>query len=558
MAGEAGSSSSQRMFHRATRKVCFRHRRMRDEWTRATRSGGSTINGYSAATMSQIVVAGASQLAADVGGVIADQGGNAVDAAIGANLTAMITEPGVCAIGGGGFVTVWPAQSDPVTFDGYMEMPGRGLEPDQFGRGSFEVTMEYGGGITTGIGHGSVATPGALAAFSLASERFGALPWREILGPVIDVVRRGFPMSQASRFYLQYSAEKIFGWEPESRAALFPDGILLEEGDLVFIPDLADSLQIIADTGVEAFYRGDLARMISEDVVEHGGILTRADMSAYRAIERPSLRTELDDWEIATNPAPAIGGASLAAMLFLLERSGFPDWGIEGMHHVVRTQQAVLGFRREYLDTADDRIPEIKRLLELSHTGDWRRLLTSPSTVHASAVDDGGNGCSVTMSAGYGSGVMPPGTGIWLNNSLGEIELNRRGFHSLEPGARLVSNMAPTVGRRADGSVLSIGSPGADRITTAILSTLLNLIHLGMDLDDAVQHPRLHVEYPDDGPRVAYEPGLGVESLGLVSREFESTDMFFGGVGAAIYQPMKGLAASADHRRTGGVAFGGG
>ena len=101
--------------------------------------------------MSEIVVAGASQLAADVGGVIADQGGNAVDAAIGANLTAMITEPGVCAIGGGGFVTVWPAQSDPVTFDGYMEMPGRGLEPDQFGRGSFEVTMEYGGGVTSGM-----------------------------------------------------------------------------------------------------------------------------------------------------------------------------------------------------------------------------------------------------------------------------------------------------------------------------------------------------------------------------------------------------------------------
>ena len=122
----------------------------------------------------------------------------------------------------------------------------------------------------------------------------------------------------------------------------------------------------------------------------------------------------------------------------------------------------------------------------------------------------------------------------------------------------MVSNMAPTVGRRADGSVLSIGSPGADRITTAILSTLLNLIHLGMDLEDAVQHPRLHVEYPEDGPRVAYEPGLGVESLGLVSRAFESTDMFFGGVGAAIYQPVKGLAASADHRRTGGVAFGGG
>jgi gamma-glutamyltranspeptidase/glutathione hydrolase len=507
--------------------------------------------------MSRIVVAGASQLAADVGALIADAGGNAVDAAIGANLVAMITEPGVCALGGGGFVTVWPDQADPVTFDGYMEMPGRGLRSDQFGGGAFDVTMEYGGGVTTTVGHGSVATPGALAAFSLASERFGVLPWRDILEPIVEVVRRGFPMSQASRLYLEYSAESVFGWEPESRAALFPDGSLVEEGDLVFIPELADSLRTIADDGVASFYEGDIARLISDDIMGHGGILTRADLSAYRVVERPSLQTELDDWKIATNPGPAIGGASLTAMLFLLEGPGFAGWNTEGMHHLVRSQQAVLGFRREFLDTAEDRSIVIQRLLDLSHTGDWRRLLTSPSTVHASAVDDDGNACSITMSAGYGSGVMPPRTGIWLNNSLGELELNRRGFHTLPPGTRMVSNMAPTVGRRADGAVLSIGSPGADRITTAILSTLLNLIHLGMDLDEAIQHPRLHVEYTDAGGRVAYEPGLDVEQMGLINRSFATTDMFFGGVGAALFEPERGLTAAADHRRTGGVAFGG-
>lgn len=507
--------------------------------------------------MSRIVVAGASQLAADVGARVADAGGNAVDAAIATNLTAMITEPGVCALGGGGYVTVWPQQAEPVTFDGYMEMPGRDLPSDRFGGGAFDVTMQYGGGITTTVGHGSVATPGALAAFSLASDRFGALPWREVLAPIIDVVRSGFPMSQASRLYLTFAGEDVFGWDPESRAALFREGSLLEEGDLVYIPDLVDSLDLVAEQGVDAFYLGDIAKAMSDDIVGHGGLLTRADLAAYRAIERPSLHSELDDWEIATNPAPAIGGASLAAMLFLLEGSGFPGWDIEGMHHLVRTIQAVLGYRQEYLDQAADRGPAIKRLLDLSRTGDWRRLLTSPSTVHSSAVDDSGNACSVTMSAGYGSGVMPPGTGIWLNNSLGELELNRLGFHALTPGQRLISNMAPTVGRRGDGAVLSIGSPGADRITTAILSTLLNLIHLGMDLDSSIQHPRLHVEYTDDGGRVAYEAGLEVERLGLISRRFESTDMYFGGVSAALYEPGGELVAAADHRRTGGVAYGG-
>ncbi len=507
--------------------------------------------------MSRIVVAGASQLAADVGGVIADAGGNAVDAAIAANLTAMITEPGVCALGGGGFITVWPADHAPVTFDGYMEMPGRGLSAEHFGHGAFDVTMDYGGGTTTAVGHGTVATPGALAAFGRASDRFGAVPWKRLLEPIIEVVERGFPLSRASRFYLEYAAESVFGWEPESREALFDGEELLNEGDLVRIPALAASLRTIAEEGVATFYEGDIARLISSDIMSHQGILTRRDLAAYRAIERPSLHSELDDWEIATNPPPAIGGASLAAMLFLLEASGFPGWDLEGMHHLVRTQQAVLGFRRDFIDTATDRPAVLDRLLALSHTGDWRRLLTSPSTVHASAADDAGNACSVTMSAGYGSGVMPPGTGIWMNNSLGELELNRRGFHALLPGERLVSNMAPTVGRRSDGAVLAIGSPGADRITTAILSTLLNLIHLGMPLDDAVQHPRLHVEYTDEGGRIAFEAGLEVEQLNLISRRFETTDMFFGGVGAALYAPGGPLTAAADHRRTGGVAFGG-
>lgn len=507
--------------------------------------------------MSQIVVATASQLAADVGARVADAGGNAVDAGVAANMTAMITEPGVCAIGGGGYVTVWPQGKDPVTFDGYMEMPGRGLRPDQFGGGSFDVTMEYGGGVTTGIGHGSVATPGALAAFSMASKRFGSIPWAELMEPVINVVEEGFPLSQASRFYFQYAAEPVFGWNPSSRQVLFRDGKLLGLDELVVMPELVDTLRSIAEDGVDAFYKGDIARLISDDIIGNGGIVTREDLAAYEAIERPSLRSELDDWEIATNPAPAIGGASLAAMLFLLQGSGFTGWDIEGMHHLVRAQQAVLGFRREYLDTAADRLPAIVRLLELSHTGDWRRLLTSPSTVHASAVDDDGNACAVTTSAGYGSGVMPPGTGVWLNNSLGELELNRLGFHALSPGSRLVSNMAPTVGRRSDGAVLSIGSPGADRITTAILSTLLNLIHLDIPLEEAIQHPRLHVEYTTEGGQIAYEPGLDVEQLGLISRPFETTDMFFGGVGAALFEPGEALKGAADHRRTGGVALGG-
>ena len=142
-----------------------------------------------------------------------------------------------------------------------------------------------------------------------------------------------------------------------------------------------------------------------------------------------------------------------------------------------------------------------------------------------------------------------------MNNTLGEVELNQRGFHALNPGSRIPSNMAPTTGRGPDGSVLSIGSPGADRITTAILQTLTNFVHLGMPLQEAVNHPRLHVEWSRAGEHcVAFEPGMPVDELDRTQRRFEALDMFFGGVSAVRFAPPDCFDMAADIRRTGGTA----
>ncbi len=202
-------------------------------------------------------------------------------------------------------------------------------------------------------------------------------------------------------------------------------------------------------------------------------------------------------------------------------------------------------------------IRDAVRVLELAEGDEWRGQLTSPATVHISAVDDSGLACATTLSAGYGSGVMPPGTGIWLNNSLGEIELNSGGPHTQPPGSRMVSNMAPTVARREDGAVLAIGSPGADRITTALLQTLVNFANLGLSLQEAVDHPRLHLLLAD-APTVAFEPGLPTDNVALETRPFPTQDMFFGGVAAALWEPAEGFHTAADPRRTGGTAVGGG
>ena len=145
-----------------------------------------------------------------------------------------------------------------------------------------------------------------------------------------------------------------------------------------------------------------------------------------------------------------------------------------------------------------------------------------------------------------------------MNNTLGEVELNKRGFHALAPGERVASNMAPTAGRSTSGEVLSIGSPGADRITTAILQTLMNFVHLGMPLQDAVNHPRLHVEWPaPDTPRVAHEAGLPTDELTVADRRFDDVDMFFGGVSAVCSAPPDRFELAADVRRVGGIALAG-
>ncbi|NNF52260.1 MAG: gamma-glutamyltransferase [Gammaproteobacteria bacterium] len=509
--------------------------------------------------MTRVALASSSQISADAGAEIARAGGNAVDAAIAAAMVSAISEPGVCALGAGAYLTIWPVSGDPVTIDANVAVPGIGLEKEQLremqlhsGR---DVFMEYGGGIRTIVGHGSVATPGALAGCDLASKRYGALPWSPLLEPAINWARQGFPLSQASYNYLKYSHELVFGWNQQSYAALHDEnGKVIRPPRLVHVEGLADSLEQIAAQGVSCFYRGDIAKLMVADIEENGGALTIADLAEYEALPRPCLRTRIQQWELATNPAPAIGGATLAAMLALMDADMADDWNAAEVARLAAVQLAVLGFRRDHLTNVDNPGPEIEELLSLAGSG---RLdgMTAPSTVHVSAVDSTGLACAITMSAGYGSGVMPPGTGIWLNNCLGELELNASGLAADPPGRRLPSNMAPCVARSDNGRSLAIGSPGADRITSAILVTLLNFVHHGVSLPAAIEAPRLHVEYGDNGWRVAHEPGLSVEGIALPVRGFDALSMYFGGVGATLLHRDGTLEAAADPRRTGGTVI---
>lgn len=503
--------------------------------------------------MTAAVIASSSQLAADAGAAVAGAGGNAVDAAVAACLVSMTTEPGVCSLGASGFVTLWAPDGDPLTIDGYSEMPGRGLEPERMGQAAWEVELGYGGGMRTIVGPGSVAVPGAIAAMGMACERYGKLPWREVVDPARIIAERGFPMPSNCRFFLEFAAEPIMGWDARSAAALRgPDGELPAAGSIMRIPGLANSLERIGRLGAQEFYTGELGHHLADFVSDAGGMLNRADMAAYEAVERASLIVDLDGWEIATTPPPAIGGAALVAMLMLSRDVGAGGWTGESVARMVEAQRRVIEYRRKVLATSDDVDRDVVRLLESIRDG--KPPGRSAETVHTSAVDSRGMGCSITMSAGYGSGVLPTDTGIWLNNALGEVELTTGGLLLETPGKRLSSNMAPTVARRADGTVLAVGSPGADRITSAILQTLINYMHFGMSLKEAVGHPRAHVEMTAEGCRVAHEPGLPMEACTLPQRPFDHLSMFFGGVAAAKWAPDSGFNIAGDPRRQGGTA----
>jgi gamma-glutamyltranspeptidase/glutathione hydrolase len=506
----------------------------------------------------QVAVATTSELAARAAVRLAAEGGNAVDAALSAVIVSMVCEPGIVAPGAAGFVTVAPADGGPaVTIDGNVEMPGRGLPPERFGRGVLEVESGYGGGLTIVVGHGSVATPGAFAAYDEAHRRYGRAPWREVLAPAYEAARDGFPLGMSPAYYFTFVRDSVFGWHPDSRAALHhPDGRPLLEGDTVHVPHLADSLRLIAEEGAATLYTGALAEAISADMEAHEGLLTAADLAAYEPVVRPALTLRAGDWDLATNPPPAIGGTTLAAMLALMKDRPAGPWTPDDVSHLIAVQDAVLAHRLEHLDVTDDRIAAAERLLALVADGDLRALRTSPSTVNVSVVDSDGNACTVTSSAGYGSGVMTPGTGLWLNNCLGEPELNRRGLHALPPGERLPSNMAPTVGRHTDGSVLAIGSPGADRITTALLQVLCGFSYAGMSLESAIAAPRVHVSHMASGPLVHHEEDVALPQVDAPLRPHPPTSMFFGGVGAALRDVDGTLTAAGDPRRAAVVAVG--
>ncbi len=503
----------------------------------------------------RVAVAATGRQALQAGLSVARDGGNAVDAALAAAFVALATEPGMVSIAGGCFVNVWPAAGEPVVVDGNVEMPGRGLPRDAFGAGVREVVTDYGGGVTMHAGAGSVATPGIVPAFARAHLDHARLDWSRLLAPAVSAARDGYPMSHAAARYLGFTADSLFALDPEARAlTTHDDGTPLAGGEEATNRPLADVLEQLGREGAGLFRDGDVGRALVAQMAADGGLITDEDLAAYTpAVRSPALVT-LGDWRLALNPPPSVGGPMLAAMLSALRDRESWDWT-----DAIGIQRAVLGYRHEVHDRSHDLEEDGLDLLARIEAHGLTALRGSSSTAHVSAADSDGGACAITMSAGYGAGMVIPGTGILLNNCLGEAELNRHGLHAVPPGTRLASNMAPTTGRTEDGRTLAIGSPGADRITTALMLVLGQGCLRDADLQEAINRPRLHLRLGDEGFVVEHEPDddltAAVAASGLPSHAYPAPHMYFGGVGAAYRSATGDLRAAGDARREAAVGI---
>lgn len=488
------------------------------------------------------VVAAGHPLSAEAGARILREGGNAVDAAVAAALASFSLESALTGLGAGGFIIVGGPGIEPVVIDFFVATPGQGGH--ELSGELVPVPVHFDESTTQIFNAGAVscAVPGTAAGLALALEKFGSVPMSELANPAARIAREGAPLNLQQAYVLRI-LEPIYTATPEAREIYAPEGRILGEGDVFRYPDLADALERYGEEGAPALCSGEVPRKVEEYILARGGTLSEADFEAYEPIVREPVGAGFRGRELLTNPPPSAGGILVAYSLALLER--MEETGPEA---VARAMAAANEARDEEFAAS------------LGQEGFARKFLEDRlgSTTHLAAIDSDGLCASVTCSNGTGSGMVVPGTGIHLNNMLGEEDLNPQGFHQSAPGERISSMMSPSL-ILDDGQVRAgLGSAGSNRIRSAVLQTTLNLLS-GVDPQTAVDAPRIHLE----GGLLQAEPGVDeaalarIEATGQEVFRWNERNLFFGGVQIVTRDPGTGaLDGAGDPRRGGAVAYG--
>lgn len=470
------------------------------------------------------LVVSAQRLAADVGVAMLRQGGNAVDAAVAVGYAEAVVNPCCGNIGGGGFMIAHLHDGRDVFLNFRETAPGA-ASPDMY--------LDKRGQPVRGAslqGWKAVGVPGTVLGLDTALEKYGTLPRATVMAPAIRLARDGFVLTDEDAKILAYGARRLR--EDPHAAAIFlhPDGSPLHAGERLRQPDLARTLQSIADHGPAAFYTGAIPAAIEAASRAGGGMITAADMAAYRAPEGEPLRCTYRGYTILAPPPPSSGGTTLCETLNILDGYNLPAMGFHGAGSIhLMTEALRLSFfdRNTYLGDPAFVHDPLGRLLSKDYAARLRDRITDRATPSASlgpavlpteraettsysVLDKAGNAVAVTytLNGGFGAGVIAGDTGFLLNDEMDDFTTkpgapNQFGLvqgeaNAIAPGKRPLSSMTPTVVLK-DGTVkMVVGSPGGPRIITAVLETLLNVIDYGMNAQQAVDAPRFHNQWLPD------------------------------------------------------------
>ncbi len=507
-------------------------------------------------------VAAGHELTVQAADEILRAGGNAFDAILAAHFAACAVEPVLASLGGGGFLLAIKHGSRPIVYDFFVHTPQCRRPPDQL---DFRpITADFGPAQQEfHIGLGTIATPGSVKAVFEIHRDLCSLPLSELAIPAIQFAREGVKLNRLQAYILSI-VHSIYASTPEARKIFCNQAAgnrSLAKGEILYQREFADTLEILTIEGEDLFYRGEIAQTIVQTCLTGGGHLTLSDLEQYEVIRREPLALRYRDSTILTVPPPSSGGILVAFALKLLTELDSKSWAFGSATYLQLLAKvlALTNKARSDLLRAGDALSQVDtaRLLENSFLQRYRAQLSGRGhaprgTTHISIMDAPGNVASMTVSNGEGCGSIVPDTGIMLNNMLGEEDLNPQGFHQWVEAQRMSSMMAPSIIQLPDGSLIATGSGGSNRIRSALLQVIINLIDFGMSVESAVHSPRIHLE----GNKLSIEGGFKVSEIEQLITDYpeheiwSELNLFFGGA-HTVQKGLKGFTGVGDPRRGG-------
>ncbi|EBM3222336.1 gamma-glutamyltransferase [Salmonella enterica] len=493
----------------------------------------------------QGMVASVDVMATQVGVDILKQGGNAVDAAVAVGYALAVTHPQAGNLGGGGFMLLRTKDGATTAID-FREMAPAGATRDMFldEQGNPDSKKS----LTSPLASG---TPGTVAGLSLALEKYGSLPLNSVVRPAIKLAQEGFIVNDALAEDLKTYGSEVLPHHENSKAIFWKDGEPLKKGDKLVQQDLANSLTMIAENGPDAFYKGDIARQIAQQMQQNGGLITTDDLAAYQAVERTTVSGEYRGYQIFSMPPPSSGGIHIVQILNILENFDMNKYGFgsaDAIQIMAEAEKYAYADRSEYLGDPDFvNVPwqaltsktyakSIAGQIDINKAKPSSEIrpgklapYESDQTTHFSVVDKDGNAVAVTytLNTTFGTGIVAGNTGILLNNQMDDFSAkpgvpNVYGLvggeaNAVGPKKRPLSSMSPTIVVKDGKTWLVTGSPGGSRIITTVLQMVVNTIDFGMNVAEATNAPRFHHQWLPDELRV--EKGFSPDTLKLLEQK---------------------------------------